>query len=137
KRELAQELHQLASLGVRLLEADDSEATIQDITISSLVVEVKARQHEDLSLEQLRAKAQDHQLVAFDIAGDRSLRYSGRLCVSDVAGHQHQIMEEAHHSRYSIHPGSTKMYHDIKEIYWWHIMKKDVAEFVAHCPNCQ
>ena len=46
-------------------------------------------------------------------------------------------MEEAHHSRYSIHPGSTKMYHDIKEIYWWHGMKKDVAEFVAQCPNCQ
>ncbi|WMV19136.1 hypothetical protein MTR67_012521 [Solanum verrucosum] len=46
-------------------------------------------------------------------------------------------MEEAHHSRYSIHLGSTKMYHDIKEIYWWHRMKKDVTEFVAQCPNCQ
>ncbi|WMV50000.1 hypothetical protein MTR67_043385 [Solanum verrucosum] len=46
-------------------------------------------------------------------------------------------MEETHHSRYSIHPGSTKIYHDIKEIYWWHEIKKDVAEFVAQCPNCQ
>ena len=46
-------------------------------------------------------------------------------------------MEEPHHSYYSIHPGLTKMYHDIKEIYWWHGMKKDVAEFVAQCPNCQ
>ncbi|WMV29987.1 hypothetical protein MTR67_023372 [Solanum verrucosum] len=44
-------------------------------------------------------------------------------------------MEEAHHSCYSIHPGSTKM--DIKDIYWWHGMKKDVVEFVAQCPNCQ
>ncbi|WMV50202.1 hypothetical protein MTR67_043587 [Solanum verrucosum] len=46
-------------------------------------------------------------------------------------------MEEAHHSHYSIRPTSTKMYHDINEIYWWHGMKKDVAEFVAQCPNFQ
>ena len=46
-------------------------------------------------------------------------------------------MEESHHSRYPIHPGSMKMYHDINEIYWLHGMKKDVDEFVAQCPNCQ
>ena len=137
KRKLVQELHQLASLGVRLLEADDSRVTIQDTAVSSLVVEVKSRQQEDPSLEQLSIKAQDQQSLAFDIAEDGVLRYSGRLCVPNVAGLRHRIMEEEHHSRYSIHPGSTKMYHDIKEIYWWHGMKKDVVEFVAQCPNCQ
>ena len=59
KHELARELHQLASLGVRLLEAEDSGVTIQDTAVSSLVVEVKSRQQEDPSLEQLRAKAQN------------------------------------------------------------------------------
>ncbi|XP_049367248.1 uncharacterized mitochondrial protein AtMg00860-like [Solanum verrucosum] len=49
KREIARELHQLTSLGVRLLEADDSGVTIQDTTVSSLVVEVKARQQKDPS----------------------------------------------------------------------------------------
>ena len=38
---------------------------------------------------------------------------------------------------YSIHPGFTKMYHDFKHIYWWDGMKKDIAEYVAKCPNCQ
>ena len=37
----------------------------------------------------------------------------------------------------SIHPGSTMMYRNIKEIYWWPRMKKDIAEFVAECSNCQ
>ncbi|WMV45935.1 hypothetical protein MTR67_039320, partial [Solanum verrucosum] len=83
-RELVRKLHQLASLGVRLLEADDSGVTIQDTTISSLVVEVKSRQQENPSLEQLRAKAQDQQSLAFDIAEDGVLRYSGRLCVPNV-----------------------------------------------------
>ncbi|WMV30408.1 hypothetical protein MTR67_023793, partial [Solanum verrucosum] len=77
----------------------------------------------------------DKDSLAFDIAGDGVLRYGGRLCVPNVVGLQDQIMEEVHHSQYSIHTGSTKMYHDIKEIYWWHGMEKDIVEFVAHYPN--
>ena len=46
-------------------------------------------------------------------------------------------MMEAHHSRYSIHPGSSKMYHDLKEVYWWGGMKKNIVEFVAEYLNCQ
>lgn len=61
-------------LGVRLLEADDSGVTIQDTSVLSLVIEVKARQQEDPSLEQLRAKTRDQQSLAFDIKGDRVLR---------------------------------------------------------------
>ncbi|KAH0691243.1 hypothetical protein KY285_018431 [Solanum tuberosum] len=39
--------------------------------------------------------------------------------------------------KFSIHPGSTKMYRDLREVYWWNDMKKGIAEFVAKCPNCQ
>ena len=35
------------------------------------------------------------------------------------------------------HPGSTKMYHDLSEMYWWEGLKRDIAEFVAKCPNSQ
>ncbi|WMV24530.1 hypothetical protein MTR67_017915 [Solanum verrucosum] len=45
-------------------------------------------------------------------------------------------MEEAHNSRYSIHPGSTKMYRDLREVYWWNGMKRGIAEFLPKCPNC-
>ncbi|WMV42498.1 hypothetical protein MTR67_035883 [Solanum verrucosum] len=54
-----------------------------------------------------------------------------------VDGLQERIMEEAHSFRESIHPGSTKMYHDLREVYWWNSMKKGIAEFVDKCPNCQ
>ncbi|XP_070024952.1 uncharacterized protein [Nicotiana sylvestris] len=47
------------------------------------------------------------------------------------------IMEEAHSSRYSIYPGATKMYLYLKELYWWKGMKKQVADHVAKCLNCQ
>ncbi|WMV29962.1 hypothetical protein MTR67_023347 [Solanum verrucosum] len=46
-------------------------------------------------------------------------------------------MEEAHSSRYSIHSSSKKMYHNLREVYWWSSIKKSIAEFVAKCPNCQ
>ena len=65
------------------------------------------------------------------------LRYQGRLCVPDVDGLRDQILEEAYGSRYSIHPGSTKMYHDLREIYWWAGLKRDIAEFVSKCTNRQ
>ena len=45
------------------------------------------------------------------------------------------ILREAHESAYSIHPGSTKMYLDLKEKYWWYGLKRDVAEYVALCDN--
>jgi hypothetical protein len=47
------------------------------------------------------------------------------------------ILKEAHDSDYSIHPGSTKMYQDFKQKYWWYGLKRDVAAHVAKCDVCQ
>ncbi|GJY50260.1 reverse transcriptase domain-containing protein [Tanacetum coccineum] len=46
------------------------------------------------------------------------------------------IMHESYKSKYSIHPGSDKMYHDIKELYWWPNMKAIIAEYVGKCLTC-
>ncbi|GJY13347.1 putative reverse transcriptase domain-containing protein [Tanacetum coccineum] len=46
------------------------------------------------------------------------------------------VMDEAHKSRYSIHPGADKMYHDLKDVYWWTGMKKDIAIYVSKCLTC-
>ncbi|GJY51492.1 putative reverse transcriptase domain-containing protein [Tanacetum coccineum] len=45
-------------------------------------------------------------------------------------------MDEAHTSRYSINPGADKMYHDLRDFYWWPGMKRDVAEYVSRCLTC-
>ena len=75
--------------------------------------------------------------MAFEQGGDGVLRYQGRLCVPRVNELQERIMEEDHSSRYSIHSGSTKMYRDLRVVYWWNSMNKGIAEFVGKCPNCQ
>ena len=46
-------------------------------------------------------------------------------------------MEEAHSSAYAMHQGNTKMYHTLREYQRWRGIKKDVAEFISKCLNCQ
>jgi hypothetical protein len=50
---------------------------------------------------------------------------------------QELILDEARNSAYSIHPGATKMYMDLKGKYWWNGMKADVAQFAVQCDVCQ
>ena len=65
------------------------------------------------------------------------LRVLARIWVPNVADLKNEIMREAHSSRYSIHPGSTKMYQDLKRNFWWPDMKRDIAEWVNKCYTCQ
>jgi hypothetical protein len=46
------------------------------------------------------------------------------------------IFDEGHMSKFSIHPGSTKMYQDLKQNFWWSNMKVDIAKYVAECDTC-
>nr|GEX81944.1 retrotransposon protein, putative, Ty3-gypsy subclass [Tanacetum cinerariifolium] len=46
------------------------------------------------------------------------------------------IMDEADAMRYSIHPGADKMYHDLRDVYWWPGMKRDVATHISKCLTC-
>ncbi|WMV60095.1 hypothetical protein MTR67_053480, partial [Solanum verrucosum] len=93
KRELAKDVHRLARLGV------------------------KEKQDQDPILLDLKANVQMHRVLAFEQGGDSVLKYQGRLCVPMVDELQERIMKEAHSSRYSIHPSSTKMYRDLREVY--------------------
>nr|CAD39902.2 OSJNBa0065B15.6 [Oryza sativa Japonica Group] len=56
-----------------------------------------------------------------------------RICVPDNKDLKDAILKEAHDTLYSIHPGSTKMYQDLKERFWWASMKREIAEYVTVC----
>jgi hypothetical protein len=63
--------------------------------------------------------------------------FEDRIVVPKDAEVRQHILEEAHLSRYSIHPGSTKMYQDLKQHYWWTKMKIEIARYVAKCDTCR
>ena len=96
------------------------ELQIQVPQIVKLRGEVESRQRGDLSLRE-----------------DGTVVMGQRLCVPDIGDVRGEIIEEAHSSAYSMHPGSTKMYHTLKEHYWWKGMKRDIAEFISRCLTCQ
>jgi hypothetical protein len=63
--------------------------------------------------------------------------FNDRIVVPKDAEVRQQVLDEAHLSRYSIHPGSTKMYQDLKQHYWWTKMKNEIARYVARCDTCR
>ncbi|XP_070045386.1 uncharacterized protein [Nicotiana tomentosiformis] len=87
-------IHQLASLGVRLLDSGDTRVTIQDTKTSSLVTDVKERQCEDPVLDHYRDTSSQKDNTPFEITGDGVLRYQGRLCIHNVAVSRQQVKFE-------------------------------------------
>ena len=73
----------------------------------------------------------------FTLDEEGALRCGNHLCVPNLNDLKKIILEEAHNSKYSIHPGSAKMYQDLKQLYWLEGMKKDVGDFVSRCLVCQ
>jgi hypothetical protein len=63
--------------------------------------------------------------------------FNNRIVVPKNDEVHQQILDEAHLSHYSIHPGSTKIYHDLKQHYWWTKMKIEIARYVAGCDTCR
>ena len=62
---------------------------------------------------------------------DGTVFFEDRVVVPKEGDLREVIMKEAHDSKLSIHPASTKMYQDLKQTFWWTRMKRDVARFVS------
>lgn len=94
---------------------------------------IKGHQKRNQSFECIKSEINLGKRKDFTIADDKILYYQGRLCVPDFEELKREILEEAHSSPYSVHPGSTKMYNDLKAVFWWEGMKRDIAEYVNKC----
>jgi hypothetical protein len=61
----------------------------------------------------------------------------GELVVPKREALKKKILDEVHMSRYYIHPGSTKMYHDLRQQFWWTRMKCKAAHYISECDTCR
>ncbi|KAL9253722.1 Transposon Tf2-9 polyprotein-like protein [Drosera capensis] len=104
---------------------------------STLHEEILQAQGGDEQIQRIRQGIQDGKAPGFIVHEDGSLRFQGRLCVPNNEELKRKILEEAHQTPYSAHPGGNKLYQDLRQRFWWSNMKCEVAEFVAKCITCQ
>jgi hypothetical protein len=104
---------------------------------SSLLQEIRKGQLENEKIQAIKCNIKEEKMPGFSEDGEGVLWYKGRICVSDVNELKDKILHEARESSYFIHPGGNKMYHDLKAIYWWYGMKRDVAQDVTLYNTCQ
>jgi hypothetical protein len=91
----------------------------------------------DAKLKEIRQLIQNNKTSDFSEGSQGTIWLGNQICVPNLKPIKESILREAHDSAYSIHPGSTKMYKDLKTHYWWYGMKRDIAEYVSLCDTCQ
>ncbi|GJZ39022.1 putative reverse transcriptase domain-containing protein [Tanacetum coccineum] len=107
------------------------------MTIQSGVKEmILAAQSEAFKQENILAKRLHGLDQQMDRKEDGSLYFMDRIWVPLVGDVRMIILNEAHKSKYFVHPGADKMYHDLRDMYWWPGMKRDIAIYVSKCLTC-
>ena len=75
--------------------------------------------------------------VGLAIHTEGSLRYRGWVTVPQLTDLREEILKKFHCSCFAVHPGGTKMYHDLCHQYYWSRMKRHVGDFIRRCLTCQ
>jgi hypothetical protein len=103
----------------------------------TLVQEIRKGQIEDVKIQKIKDLIAEGRGPDFTEDEQGTIWFKNRICVPEIDSLHETILKEAHDSAYSIHPGSTKMYQDLKQKYWWYELKRDVAAHVVECDVCQ
>jgi hypothetical protein len=126
-QELCWEMEQL-NLGM----LNNVEATVMEVE-STLEEEIRKGQESDEKIKALIGLGKAPYFMEDD---QGTVWFKKRICVPEIEHLRQLILREAHDSAYSIHHGSTKMYQDLKENYWWYGLKRDVVMCVSELkPN--
>ncbi|GJR00329.1 putative reverse transcriptase domain-containing protein [Tanacetum coccineum] len=96
-----------------------------------LEAQIEAIKEESIKAENLRRMDK-----SFEIRPDGTRCIKNQSWLLLFGGLRDLIMHESHKSKYSIHPGSDKMYHDLKKLYWWPNMKAIIVKYVGKCLTC-
>ncbi|WVZ76224.1 hypothetical protein U9M48_024213, partial [Paspalum notatum var. saurae] len=105
------------------------EPTIKDLVI--------AAQKQDPGMAHIREGIDEEKKACFTLDDQGVLWFKSRLVVPKDMELRKKILDEAHTSVLTMHPGSNKMYQDLKQKFWWTRMKREIAKYVSECDVCK
>jgi hypothetical protein len=112
----------------------------QGVTIElepTLEQDIRKGQKDDEKINEIRQLIMEGKCLDFREDAEEVVWFEDRLCVPNIKSIRELILKEAHETAYSRHPGSEKMYQDLKKRFWWYGMKREIAEYVVVCDSCQ
>jgi hypothetical protein len=104
---------------------------------SALLQKIIDTQRSDKGMRHIHEKIKAGKANCFRKDDQGIVWFNNRIVVPKNDEVHQQILDEAHLSRYSVHPGSTKMYQDLKQHYWWTKIKIEIARYVVKCDTCR
>ncbi|CAA7016376.1 unnamed protein product [Microthlaspi erraticum] len=132
--------HELKLVSLSALEGESSERLgLQAINKANLVQWIREKQQKDDKITKIITRIQEGEgdNEEYHLAEDGTVLLQSRITVPEGEQLREEILRMAHQSTLSIHPGSTKMYKDIRRYYHWPGMKRAVARYVSQCQVCQ
>nr|AAV43974.1 putative polyprotein [Oryza sativa Japonica Group] len=103
----------------------------------TLFDQVREAQVNDPDIQEIKKNMRRGKAIGYVEDEQGTVWLGERISVPENKELKDTIMKEAHETLHSIHPGSTKMYQDLKQQFWWASMRREIAEYVALCDVCQ
>ncbi|WVZ80422.1 hypothetical protein U9M48_027895 [Paspalum notatum var. saurae] len=131
---------------VRVLccEIDEIELPTEQLAeLYNLIIEptikeqIITAQEQDKGMAFIREGMDEKKRACFTLDDQGVLWFKNRLVVPKDMELRKRILDEAHTSMFTMHPGSNKMYQDLKQKFWWTRMKREIATYVSECDVCQ
>jgi hypothetical protein len=105
--------------------------------IPTIKEDVIAAQRTDVGMGHICQRLELGEAQCFRQDANGVLWFKDRLVVPKNLELRRKIMDESHCSRYSIHPGTNKIYQNLKKSFWWTRMKREIVKYVSECDTCQ
>jgi hypothetical protein len=126
---------------IHLTREDSSTRVLPNLSLFNVTItptlrdEIIATQKNDEGMGHIkrRMKDGDPRVACFREDVEGTLWFKERLVVPKKEALKKKILDEAHTSRYSLHTGSNKMYHDLRQQFWWTTMKCETTHYVSKC----